>query len=91
MSAESKQTGRLSREDIREGIKRDSHLWISDERIFEARPIDDWVNDGNDAPDNKKIKWVVFMVSADRGKALVYDGFGFAETLRQAQNGDFVS
>jgi hypothetical protein len=71
-------------------IKAINHVWIDKGMVFQARPIDDVVNDGADMPDNRKIKWVVFRVFTRPMNELEFDACGYAESLSDAKRGLFA-
>jgi len=69
------------------------YIWIDNNKIFQARPIESVINDGHPQPDNKSIKWVVFRVFtvAKDFHELDFDAVGYATTLANAKAGVFVS
>jgi hypothetical protein len=67
-----------------------NHVWISNGMVFQARPIEDVVNDGATAPDNKKIKWVIFRVFTRPLNQLDFDACGYAESLTNARKGIYA-
>jgi hypothetical protein len=70
-----------------------NQVWIANNQIFQARPIEDVVNDGHPQPDNVKIKWVIFRVFtvAKDFHDLDFDAVGYATTLANAKAGVFAS
>lgn len=71
----------------------ENHVWIENNKIFQARPIESVVNDGHARPDNRLIKWVVFRVFtvAKDFHDLDYDAVGYATTLANAKAGVYAS
>ena len=66
-----------------------NHLFILDSRVYEARPAADVENDQGWPFEDKRIKWVIFHVYTRPGPDIVYDGAGYATSLKAAKRGDF--
>lgn len=68
-----------------------SHIWVDNDKVFQARPLEDVVNDGLERPDNPKIKWVIYQIFSERSGFFTYDGIGYAARLKDAKAGNFIS